>query len=63
MSFPKLPHATQKALIITGITVVGSVMVISWNHYCIRSTMLYDHRLWKERMALLSQQQDDESDD
>ena len=57
MTLPKITPSVQNALVLTGIAVVGSMMVVSWEHHCARKTLLYDHCLWKERLALLSQQQ------
>ena len=57
MTLPKITPSVQNALVLTGIAVVGSMMVVSWEHHCARKTLLYDHCLWKERLTLLSQQQ------
>ena len=57
MTLPMITPSIQNALILTGITAVGSMLVVSWQHHCARKTLLYDHSLWKERLTLLSQQQ------
>lgn len=56
MTLPKITPSIQNALILTGITVAGSMLIVSWQHHCARKTLLYDHCLWKERLTLLSQQ-------
>jgi hypothetical protein len=63
MTLPKIDPSIQKTLILTGITVVGSMLVVSWRHHCARKTILYDHCLWKERLTLLSQQQNANEED
>ena len=45
MTLPKITPSIQNALILTGITVVGSMLVVSWQHHCARKTMLLAHKL------------------
>ncbi len=57
MKLPTIDPTIQKALVLAGITAIGSMLIVSWQHHCARKTLLYNHCLWKERLTLLSQQQ------
>jgi hypothetical protein len=37
--------SVKKALILTGITAAGSMLIVSWQHHCSRKTMLLAHKL------------------
>ena len=45
MTFPKIAPSVQNALVLTGIGVIGSMLVVSWQHHCARKTMLLAHEL------------------
>ena len=51
MTLPKITPSIQNALILTGITVVGSMLVVSWQHHCARKTMLLAHKLFMDEIC------------
>ena len=44
----------QRALITTGIATIGSMLVVSWQHRCIRATLDHYYRLQAKRTATVT---------
>jgi len=55
MTLPKITPSIQNALILTGITVVGSMLVVSWQHHCARKTMLLAHKLIMDEICFFKE--------
>lgn len=60
MNLPNLDPMIKRILIQTGIAVFGTMLVISWQHYCERNRMKLAHNMIMDELSFQSNLQNDE---